>query len=161
MKKIAMLIVLAVFLSGCATYKFQRSQEPSVKGYLVLRDDYAIPEYTIGKDNTMPNDLESAKDRFRKRKGIVEHYYKKMGYIENRFKMAFVDPCILFAKMIGGVFRLPFIAMSDYKYEHKPAYREKVKKIEQKNDAKEELRIQKLKDKLNIYIQDDLGRENP
>lgn len=161
MKKIAMLIVLAVFLSGCATYKFQRSREPSSKGYLVLRDDYAIPEYTIGKDDALPDNLQLAKGRFSKRKGTVEHYYKKMGYIENRFKMAFVDPATLFLKMIGGVFRLPFIAISDYKYEHKPAYREKIKKIEQEKDAKEEFRIQKLKERLNIYIQNDLGRENP
>jgi hypothetical protein len=82
-----------------------------------------------------------------------------MGYIENRFKMAFVDPCIFFLKTIGGVFRLPSVAISDYKYEHNPEYRKKIIKKEQERDAQEEARIQKLKEELNIYIQKDLSQE--
>lgn len=88
MKKILILIALVVFLSGCATYKFQRGLKPYDKGYVVSRDDYTIVEYTIGKNNSVP-DLGLARQRFKKRRNIVEHYYKKMGYIENRFKMAF------------------------------------------------------------------------
>lgn len=159
MKRTTILFLLVVFVSGCATYKFQRAEGPFNKGYVVLRDDYKIPEYTLGKDNIIPDNLELAKERFRKRRNIVEHYYKKMGYIENRFKMIFVDPCILFVKMIGGAFRLPFIAVSDYKYEHNPAYREKTLKMEQERESREEKHIQKLQDKLNIYIQQELNRE--
>ena len=158
MKRAATLFLLVILLSGCATYRFQKGQEPFNKGYVVSRDDYIMPEYTLGKDNTVPDNIKLAKDRFRKRKNIVEHYYKKMGYIENRFKMTFLDPCILFTKMIGGIFRFPFIAVSDYRYEHNPIYREKIKKKEQEQEVKEEARIQSLKNKLNIYIQNDLNR---
>src|SRR4030042_4048825 len=151
MKKMAVLLALAIFLSGCATYKFQTGKKPYDKGYVASRDDYLILEYTLGKDNSVP-DRVLAKERFKQRKGIVEHYYKKMGYIENRFKMAFWDPCILFLKAIGGVIRLPFIAISDYKYAHNPRYREKIIRREQEQDAREEARIQKLKEALNIYL---------
>ena len=160
MRKALVLIVLLIILSGCATYKFQRGQKPYDKGYVVARDDYTILEYTVGKDNNVP-DLELARKRFKKRRNMVEHYYKKMGYIENHFKMAFWDPCIIFMKAIGGVFRLPSVAISDYKYEHNPKYREKVIRRERERDAKEEARIQKLKDALNIYIQKGLTREGP
>ena len=78
MRKVILLVLLVVFLSGCATYKFQRGKEPYHKGYVVSRDDYIIPEYTTGKDNSVPN-LEIAKKRFKKRKATVEYYYKKMG----------------------------------------------------------------------------------
>lgn len=159
MRKMILLVLLVVFLSGCATYKFQRGKEPYNKGYVVSRDDYIIPEYTIGKDNSVPN-LEIAKERFKKRKATVEHYYKKMGYIENNFKRAFWDPPVLFLKFIGGIFRLPSIAISDYKYEHNPQYREKIIKMQQEQDALEEARIQNLKEELNSYIQKDLAKEN-
>jgi len=160
MEKTLVLVTLAVFLSGCATYKFQQGIKPYDKGYIVSRDGYTIPEYTIGKNNSVP-DLQLAKERFKKRKNIVEHYYKKMGYIENRFKMTFVDPCVMLVKAMGGVFRLPFIVVSDYKYGHNPKYKEKMIKKEQEQDTKEEACIQKLKDKLNIYIQKELTRESP
>jgi flagellar basal body-associated protein FliL len=158
MKKIILLVLLVVFLSGCATYKFQRGKEPYNKGYVVSRDDYIIPEYTIGKDNCVPS-IELAKERFKKRRQTVEYYYEKMGYIENKLKTTFWDPPVLFLKFIGGVFRLPSIAISDYKYEHNPQYREKIIKIQQEQDALEEARIQKLKDTLNSYIQKELAKE--
>ncbi|MFH0912666.1 MAG: hypothetical protein V1884_00050 [Candidatus Omnitrophota bacterium] len=158
MKRGLILVALTVFLSGCATYKFQQGAKPYDKGYVVSRDGYAIAEYTIGKNNSVP-DLQLAKRRFKRRKNTVEHYYKKMGCIENRFKMTFVDPCIMFLKAIGGVFRLPLIAISDYKYEHNPEYREKIIKREEEQDAKEEVRIQRLKDTLNIYIEKKITQE--
>jgi len=158
MKKALVLFVFAVLLSGCATYKFQYGQKPYDKGYVVSRDDYTILEYTLGRDNSVPG-IKLAKERFQKRKNKVEDYYKKMGYIENHFKMAFYDPCIIFLKTVGGVFRLPSIAISDYKYEHNPEYREKIRAKEKEEDEKEEARIQKLKDELNIYIQEELAKE--
>ncbi len=159
MKKAIFLVVLAVFLSGCATYKFHHGKEPYGKGYVVSRDDYTIVEYTIGKDNSVPN-LELARERFKKRKNTIEHYYKKMGYIVNNLKSTFWDPPALFLKFIGGVFRLPSIAISDYKYEHNPQYREKIIKMQQGKDAAEEARIQKLKLQLNSYIQKELAQEH-
>ena len=159
MRKMILLVLLVVFLSGCATYKFQRGKEPYNKGYVVSRDDYIIPEYTTGKDSSVPN-LEIAKKRFKKRKATVEHYYKKMGYIGDSLKSTFWDPPVLLLKFIGGIFRLPSIAISDYKYEHNPQYREKIIKMQQEQDALEEARIQNLKEELNSYIQKDLAKEN-
>lgn len=158
MEKTIFLVVLVLFLSGCATYKFQHGKAPYDKGYVVSRDDKIIPEYTIGKDNSVPN-LELARERFKKRKDTVERCYTKMGYIENSLKRTFWDPPALFLKFIGGVFRLPSIAISDYKYEHNPQYREKIIKMQQEKDAKEEARIKKLKDELNSYIQKGLAQE--
>ena len=161
MKKIIFLFSLTLVLSGCATYKFNRGQTPPDKGYVVSRDDYAILEYTLGKDNTVPDNVKLAKERFKRRRNMVEHYYKKMGYIENHFKMVFWDPPILFLKFITGIFRLPCYAISDYKYEHNAKYRERIKKREEEKEAQEEARIKKLKETLNTYIQKDLAAESP
>lgn len=159
MKRIFLLISI-VFLSGCATYNFHYGKAPYDKGYVASRDNYPILEYTIGKDNSVP-DLNLAKERFNRRRKIVEHYYKKMGYIENHFKMALWDPCVMFLKLIGGVFRLPFIAISDYKYGHKPEYKAKIDRLQEVKEAFQEACIRKLKEELNIHIQKDLGQERP
>jgi hypothetical protein len=158
MKKIFFLIFAAVLLSGCATYKFQRGKEPFDKGYVVLRDERVIPEYTIGKDNSAPG-LELARQRFERRRNTVEDYYKKMGVIENHLKMAVCDPMVMLAKVVTGVFKLPFIAVSDYRYEHDPKYKERIDKLENEADAREQARIKKLKDELGGYIQKDLSSE--
>ncbi|MEI6631354.1 MAG: PKD domain-containing protein [bacterium] len=161
MKKIASVCLLAVFLSGCATYKFQHGQPPYDKGYIASRDSYVILEYTVGSDNSVPAELDLAKQRFWKRHKMVEHYYKKMERIENRFKMAAYDPAAMFVKLICGVLRLPFIAISDYKYDHNPVYREKIRKIEEEKDLREEARVAKLKERLDLYIQSVLTTEKP
>ncbi len=159
MKKIISLFLLTMLLSGCATYKFRRGEKPYDKGYVASRDDYAILEYTLGKDNNVPDNLALAQERFKRRRRIAEHYYKKMGYIDNHFKMVFWNPCIYTLKTMRGIFRLPFIAISDYRYEHNPKYREKIIKMQQEQDAKEEACLEKLKDKLNVYIQKDIASE--
>lgn len=159
-KKITVLFLGILFLSGCATYKFHHGKAPYDKGYVVSRDDYAILEYTVGRDNQVPP-LKLAKERFNRRRKIVEDYYKKMGYIENHFKMAVYDPSIAFLKLVGGVFRLPFIAVSDYRYEHNPKYKEKIKKLEAEQDIREANRIKSLKEKLNEYLANDLTKEPP
>lgn len=159
MKKILTVCALALFLAGCATYKFRPGEPPYDKGYIAARDTYTILEYTVGKDNSVP-DLNTAKERFRRRKNTVEHYYKKMGYIENRFKMAFIDPCVVALKFMGGIFRLPAIAIADYKYEHNPQYRQRVQQREAARDLREDARISKLKEKLNVYIGKDILRED-
>jgi hypothetical protein len=161
MKKISSIFLLAVFLSGCATYKFHHGQVPYDLGYVASRDGYTILEYTLGKDNSVPADLSLSKQRFARRHRTVEDYYKKMDIIENRFKMAVWDPTAMFVKLICGVFRLPFIAISDYKYDHNPGYREKIRKIEEEKDLREEARIAKLKEQLDLYIQSVLATEKP
>lgn len=163
MKKITAILFLvpcSLFLAGCATYKFQHGKAPHDKGYVVSRDDYAILEYTVGNDNSVPK-LDLAKERFKQRRKIVEHYYKKMGYIENHFKMALFDPCIYFVKLIGGVFRLPAIAISDYRSNHNQKYKERIRKLEDDKDTREEARVNKLKEELNLYIQKGLSKETP
>ncbi|MDD4894200.1 MAG: hypothetical protein PHW54_02675 [Candidatus Omnitrophica bacterium] len=158
MRKFLCLVVLAVFLSGCIPYTFQRGEPPYNKGYVVLRGNRAIVEYTIGKDNSVPR-LKLARERFKRRKDTVEHYYKKMGYIEDPLKMTFVDPLVTMIKLIGGIFYLPAMAVSDYKYEHNPEYRKKIIKMQNEEDAREAARIQKLKEELNSYIEKELARE--
>lgn len=159
-KKVICLLVSVFFLSGCAAYKFQRGKKPYEQGYVVSRDDYAILEYTIGKDNTVPG-INLAEGRFNRRKKTVEDYYKKMGYIENRFKMAFWNPAVFFLGIVKGVFKLPFIAISDYRYEHNPEYRQKMIRLEEEKETRQKLRLKKLKEELNSYIQQDLAQENP
>jgi hypothetical protein len=161
MRKVSVLLLSAIFLSGCASYKFHRGQAPYDKGYVVSRAERTIVEYTIGQNNTVPPEISLAKKRFAKRRHTVEHYYKQMGLIENRFKAAAIDPAFMFVKLIGGIFRLPFIAVADYKYEHNPVYREKVKKLEEEKDLREESRVAKVKEKLDNYIQKTLVAEQP
>ncbi|MBN1913773.1 MAG: hypothetical protein JW788_05165 [Candidatus Omnitrophica bacterium] len=159
MRKIALLFLVTFLLPGCATYKFQKGNAPYDKGYVVSRDDYQIPEYTLGKDNKVPQTLDLAEQRFKERRRLVEHYYKKMGLIENHFKMVIFDPCIYFLKMIKGVFSLPFVYISDRKMEKDPAYKERVFKKQDEKDLIEEVRVKKLKEELNIHIQKELNKE--
>ena len=161
MKKTSVLLFLVLFLSGCATYKFQKGKPPFDKGYVASRDNNTIIEYTVGKGGSVPSDLELAKERFNRRRETVENYYRKMGYIEDKAKQTFWDPPIMFVKLIGGFFRLPFVAISDYRYEHNTKYREKVIKREEEQYAAERKRINGLKEKLNKYIEADLSKEPP
>jgi len=141
---------------GCATYKFQLGKKPYDNGYVVARDGYSILEYTIGQDNSLPADIDLAKERFQRRRRIVEHYYKKMGYIDNHFKMAVWNPCIFTFKTMGGLFRLPFVAISDYRYGHNPEYRARMLRIEEEKELSQEAYIQGLKEKLDGYIEQDI-----
>ncbi len=158
MRKVGILFLIAVFLSGCATYKYHHGKEPYNKGYVVSREDYAIVEYTLGQDNTVPK-LDLAKERFKRRRDTVENYYKRMGYIENRAKMIFWDPGAMFLKLVGGIFCLPFIAVSEFRYTHNPEYKARIDKMDADKDAREAVRIKELKDKLAVYVQQDLEKE--
>jgi len=157
MKK-CLLFIIILLTSGCATYKFQHGNLPYDKGYVVSRENYAILEYTIGRDNTVPC-INLAKERFKRRKAVIEDYYKKMGRIENRFKEQVWDRIVMFPKLIGSVFSMPGRIISGHKYENNAEYREKIQKLEAERDAQEEARIKKLKEGLYIYIQEDLSRE--
>lgn len=155
-----LLFITILFTSGCATYKFQHGKAPYDKGYVVSREDYTILEYTIGKDNTVP-DIKLAKERFKRRKGIVEDYYKKMGRIENHFKQEVWNRIVMFLQLMGSVLAMPGRIISEYKYGHNPEYREKIQKLEAEDYAREEARIKKLKEGLYTYIQRDLSKEKP
>ncbi len=156
-KSLFAIILAALFLSGCVTYSFKKGESPYDKGFVVARYDRVFPEYTLGKDNSVP-DEKTAKERFQRRREQVEAYYKKMGYMENRFKQMFVDPPIFILQTTIGVFRIPAIAIRDYKYNHDPAYREEVDKKEDAAYKAEKARLKAIKDELNSYIQKDLEK---
>lgn len=159
-KSICLIPLILLFLSGCATYSLKKGAAPPYnKGYIVTRYDRLIPEYTIGKDNMVPEDEQLARARFQRRRVEVESYYKKMGYIENRFRQNFVDPPVFMIRSVIGMLRLPFIAMDDYKYNHDPKYRESVDKKEDAEYKAEKERINALKAQLNAYITEDLSKE--
>jgi hypothetical protein len=156
-KRLFMVILAGLFLSGCATYSVKKGESPYNNGYVVARYDRILPEYTLGKDNSVP-DEKIAKERFQRRRKEVEACYKKMGYIENRFKQMFVDPPVFMFQTVLGVFRLPSIAINDYKYNHDSLYRAEVDKKEEAAYKAEKARLKALKDELNSYIQKDLEK---
>ncbi len=161
MKKLQLLIIPAVLLlCGCTTYSFHKGASPYDKGYVVDRYGRTLPEYTVGKDNSVP-DEPLAKERFNRRKAAVEGYYKQMGYIENRFKQMFIDPPVFMVKSIVGLLGMPSIALADYKYNHDPKYKEEVDKKEDAEYRLEKERLKGIKDKLNKYIAEDLSKESP
>ncbi|MFH0855648.1 MAG: PKD domain-containing protein [Candidatus Omnitrophota bacterium] len=158
-KKCVFFIPLAIlFLSGCATYSFKKGEAPYNNGFVAARYDRVIPEYTIGKDNSVP-DEQVARERFQRRRSEVESYYKKMGYIENRFKQSFVDPPVFMIQAFLGIFRLPSVAIDDYKYNHDPQYKNSVDKKEDAEYKAEKERLKALREQLNVYIQEDLQKE--
>ena len=158
MKKILVLMILGFILSGCATYKFQKPATSGAKGYLASYDGKPILEYTVGKEKSLP-DLTLAKERFKRRRATVEYYYKQMDLIESRLKEFFWDPPAMFLDLLGGVLRWPFVAVADYKYNRNPKYKERVDKLDEQRDELEKARINNLKEKLAVYIIEDLDKE--
>jgi len=157
-RRIGWLLVLSFLLSGCATYKFQKGPAPYDKGYVASYDGKLIPEYTLGQANSVP-ELALAKERFNRRRATVEFYYKKMGQIEARFKELFWDPPAMVVDFIGGIFRWPFVAVADYKYNRNPQYKEKIDRLDEQKEEMEKARINDLKAKLKAYIDEDLAKE--
>lgn len=158
MRKILILLFLAFIVSGCATYKFQKSTSPGNQGYLVTYDGDPILEYTIGKEKTLP-DLTLAKERFKRRRSTVEYYCKKSGQIESRFKEYLWDVPAMLVDFVGGILRWPFTAVADYKYNRDPKYKEKADKLDEEREAFEKARVNGLKEKLAAYIAEDLAKE--
>ena len=159
MKKILALLFLTFILSGCATYRFQKSATSGNQGYLVSYDGKPILEYTVGKEKSLP-DLTLAKERFKRRRTTVEYYCKKTGQIQSRLKDFFWDPPVMFVDFLWGVLRWPFIAVADYKYNRNPKYRARVDKLDEQGYALEKSRVDSLKEKLNAYIKEDLASEH-
>ncbi|MCU0666652.1 MAG: PKD domain-containing protein [Candidatus Omnitrophica bacterium] len=159
MKIRILFLLLVVFLAGCVKYEFRRGKDPYDKGFVVYRDGFGIAEYTLGKKNSVPDDMALAKERFARRHKMVEDYYKKMGYINSRQKQFFINYPKLLLQLVASPFCLPFAAYSHYKYEHDPVYRERIDKKEQQQDSFEEARLKELKDKLASYLTEDLSNE--
>ena len=157
-RKILSLLFAVFILSGCATYKFQKSASDASKGYLVSYDDKPIIEYTVGKEKSLP-DLTIAKERFKRRRSMVEYYYKKMDLIESKFKANFWDMPAMLVDFVGGILRWPFTAVEDYRYNHNPKYKERMDKLEEESESFEKARINGLKEKLQAYIAEDLAKE--
>ncbi|MDP3042412.1 MAG: PKD domain-containing protein [Candidatus Omnitrophota bacterium] len=159
MKKITIILLAVLFLSGCATYKFQKPTASGARGYLACYDGEPILEYTVGKEKSLP-DLNLAKERFKRRRPTVEHYCKQMGKIEPRLKAFFWDPPVMIAGFLGGVLRWPFIAVADYKYNHNPKYKARMDKLDEDREALEAARVDSLRKKLDAYIVEDLSKES-
>jgi len=160
LRKILILLFFTFILSGCATYKFKKFGPSDKQGYLVTYDDESILEYTVGKDKTLP-DLPLAKERFKRRRSTVEYYYKKMGLIEPRLKEVFWNPAAMFVDFLGGIFRWPYTAITDYKYNRNPKYKERADKLDEQKEALEKARVDSLKNKLDAYVAADLAKEFP
>jgi hypothetical protein len=158
MRKILILCMGFLILSGCSTYKYVKGVAPYEGGYVVTRDAIVVPEYTVGKDNSAP-DLDTAKARFQRRRPVVEDYYTKMGHMESRFKEVFLDPPVMAVKFFVGILTWPFTAVADYKYEHNPEYRNKIHAQEDAAEEVERKRIADLQAKLAGYIQQDIAAE--
>jgi uncharacterized protein YceK len=158
LRKILPLLILTVFLSGCATYKFQKSTSGS-QGYLACYDGYPIAEYTLGKEKSLP-ELTLAKERFKRRRSTVEYYYKQMGQIESRLKAYLWEPPVMIVGFFGGVLRWPFTAVADYKYNHRPEYKAKIDKLDEEKDALRTARVNSLRKELDNYIAQDLSKES-
>lgn len=159
MKKCCIILIFGVLLQGCATYRVQQGGSAYGKGFVVSRNSNIIPEYTVGADNAYPAQ-EIAKERFNRRRKRVESYYKRMGFMDSRFKQFFIEPPSVFFGFIAGIFRLPFIALSDYKYNNDPVYKEKMDQLEDAEYNAERERVNKIKDELKAYIKEDLNSES-
>jgi len=158
LRKTAFLLLATLILSGCATYKFQKSTS-GPQGYLACYDGTPIVEYTVGKEKSLP-DLALAKERFKRRRPTVEYYYKQMGRIETRLKEFLWDPPVMAIQALGGVLGWPFIAVADYKYNHNPEYKARVDRLEEEKETLEAARAVNLRKKLDAYIVEDLSKES-
>jgi hypothetical protein len=156
--KKSLILFLVCLLCGCATYKFQKPDANSA-GYLAYYDGKPLAEYTVGKDKALP-DLTLAKERFKRRRLSVEKYYKQTGQIQSRFKDFFWDPPSMLIGFIGGIFRWPYTAISDYKYNHNPAYKARMDKFDEQKEAFEVARQNSLKKELDAYVARDLAEES-
>ncbi|MDP2831549.1 MAG: PKD domain-containing protein [Candidatus Omnitrophota bacterium] len=159
MKKITIILLAVLFLSGCAAYKFQKPTASGARGYLACYNGEPIVEYTVGKEKSLP-DLNLAKERFKRRRPTVELYCKQMGRIQPRLKELFWDPPVMIAGFLGGVLRWPFIAVADYKYNHNLKYKARVDKLDEDKEISEAARVGNLKKKLDAYIMEDLSKES-
>ena len=156
--KFCLFLITAIFLAGCATsgkaFTYVKSKKYG-NGYVINRKGVIIPEYTVGRDNQAPEDLELAQARFKKRKGAVDSFYKRMGVI--------VDSNVEMGKTMGSFVTAPFRApfkIADYnRYENDPDYRAEVDRAEELADQKEEERIAEVRKELAAWLAEQIKRE--
>lgn len=154
-----LLLCCALFLSGCAVHQFQKSQR--LGGYGVARFGYVIPEYTIDLDNKAPQDLELARQRYRRRKDRVERAYIKMGQIEDYLTRYISHYPKIMWSVFANTLKMPFHIVSEYRYQHDEKYRAHIDELDARRDAKEDARIKQIKDELHEFIRQDLEKEKP
>ncbi len=159
MRKSCIFLSCAFLLIGCAVHKFQKSEKLS--GYVVARFGYVIPEYTSDIDNKAPQNLELAKQRYKRRKDMVEKLYIKMGQVED-YVTRYVTH---FPKMMWSIFantlKMPLHIISEYRYEHNEQYRKRIDELDARTEAKEDARIKQFKDQLYEFIRQDIEKEKP
>ncbi len=153
---VTVLVLSVMLLSGCATYKFDKGKGANSDGFVVSRDQYTLLEYTAGPDNKAAPTLTLAKERFGRRRFQVEHYYKQMGYIRNRFLQIFWDNPAMLGRSIVGFFQMPFKWREDVRYQRDAQYREQVRAREAIEEKKENDRLTELKILLAQYVRQDL-----
>lgn len=152
------LLAAAFMCSGCASYTYLYDVKPYRDGYIVSRNDTVIAEYTIGKDNKAPAEVKLAQERFKRRRNDVESYYKKMGVLYAAFGSSLAYPRAIIGS-VAGVFKLPFILVSDYRYEHNPEYRKKIDQRDLEKKIGEDREREIWRAKLDGYIKEDLEKE--
>ncbi len=149
------LVIFICIASGCSAYRYELAKKGYNGGYLIRRHGLVIPEYTIDTENNAPSDKELARVRFKRRKAMVNEYYKSMGRIYDDALSNLSD----FGKIITGPFRLPGAAIENYKYEHNELYKNR---IDEQSRNKDELRLKiraELKERLKDYIERDIELE--
>ncbi|TAM42047.1 PKD domain-containing protein [bacterium] len=83
-----------------------------------------------------------------------------MDQMTSRTKEFLWDTPAMFVDFMWGVLRWPFIAISDYKYNRDPKYKERVDKLDEEKEALEKSRVNSLREKLDAYINEDLAKES-
>ncbi len=149
------LFLIITVLTGCAAFRYQIGSKDLGRGYVVSRNRFVIPEYTIGKDGKAPQDKKIAEARFKRRRHAVDYYYKQMGYLFHE-PMQFVRT---FRQGFSMPFKLPGAVIDEYKYETDKEYRQMIDKQEEELDKKEQARIAKWQVQLDEYIKKDLEKE--
>lgn len=157
MVRLIVLLLAVLSFCGCAVHKFQKS--PELEGYGVLRFGYLIPEYTVDLNKKAPTDFKVAKERFNRRKDMVETTYIETGQIESYLRRYVTHFPIMICDFVYNTLAMPSHIIREYKYDHNEKYRQIVDERDAKEKAMEDKRRKELVDKLNEFIKQDLDKE--
>ncbi len=148
--------VLGAFLSSCAAiYNIEPAGKKYNNGYVVKRNNVIIPEFTVDSKGRAPKDIQTADERFQRRKKAILHYYKRMGYFGSRV----LENTRLFLSSFSAPFRAPIEGMKYHKYENDPEYRAKIDAQDTLEEKKEQDRIESIQAQMQQYIEKDLRLE--
>ena len=144
MRRLIYLLIFIMIISSCApSYNFVKTEE-SNNGYTIKRGPLYMPFFTVA-DGEYPEDLKLAKKRFKRRKRIVEGYYK-----ENDPEL-YDSSFLSVMKTLGVLLIYPLWVVTGFLKDEDDFYRE-VEGIEA---------YQKKKDQIKAYIEEDLKKEAP